>query len=40
MEVLETIELIVELVERVARRYGLDFLRTGFGVLVDVEESF
>lgn len=40
MKVLETIELLVELVERVACRYGLYFLRASFGVLVDVEESF
>jgi hypothetical protein len=40
MKVLETIELLVELVEGVAGRYGLYLLRAGFGVLVDVEKSF
>ncbi len=40
MKVLETVELLVELVERIACRYGLYLLRAGFGILVDVEESF
>jgi hypothetical protein len=40
MKVLEAIELLVELVERVAGRYGLYLLRAGFGVMVNVEESF
>jgi len=40
MKFLETVELLVELVERIAGRYGLYLLRAGFGILVDVKESF
>jgi len=40
MEVLETIELLVKLIERVAGRYGLNLLRAGLGVMVNVEQAF